>query len=592
MGGSGKNYPLSIIIRAVDKATGPVNRINALIRRVTDPFQPVLNSVSSLGKAAGVDTLRQRFSAVTKEIGNVGDAAQTTFRRISFLAAFAGASVYLFKRQFIDTASLFENLKISLEGIYGSIPKAAGAMAFLKKITLDTPYELADLTKAFRTLLGFGVDPMNGTLQAIVDQVAKIGGSGDDLTGVAMQIGQAWSKGRLMAQDSNILVERGIPVWGLLSRAVERVNKGQKVSIGQLRKLSEDGKIGLGGIKLLLEQMGIESKGASGRMMRTFTGIISNLSDQWTFFKLRVMDSGPFQRIKDRLQSILDTVNVMAADGRLQQWADRIGVVLLNIFTWLETNGPSILQSIVSNMTTVGQKAQWIADLLGGWGNFISLGLAAYIAGPMVAAVIGLTSAIISLNVALLGTPAGWIIAVVAGLALGLTLLILKWDTLKASAIGFFRDITGRVKGFVDLMGGFKDGILGRGWDRFKTAAWSTDEDMRGRGTGAPTSPPANAQGQPAPASPFSFLSRPSAFRYQSDALTRFLSAANAAPQRSLSAGAAAPFARQPEAGQQGATARVEVDFKNTPPGTKVTPDRSSAVPLDLSVGFAFAGGF
>src|SRR5690606_1289720 len=143
----------------------------------------------------------------------------------------------------VDVADRFERLQMSLEAIEGSAEKAGRSMDFIKELTVQTPFELEEIAKAFRIMRGFGMDPMNGSLRAMIDQVAKLGLTGEDLTGVALQLGQAFSKGKLQAEDANILVERGVPVWGLLERAAARLNKDTKVSVAQLRKMSEQGKL-------------------------------------------------------------------------------------------------------------------------------------------------------------------------------------------------------------------------------------------------------------------------------------------------------------------------------------------------------------
>ena len=64
------------------------------------------------------------------------------------------------------------------------------------------------------------MDPMDGTLQALVDKNAQLGGSMEDLNGIILQLGQGWTKQKLQSQDIIAIMERGIPVWDLLSDAM------------------------------------------------------------------------------------------------------------------------------------------------------------------------------------------------------------------------------------------------------------------------------------------------------------------------------------------------------------------------------------
>lgn len=415
---TGRKYPLDVVITAVDRLTGPLTRINSTINRVTAPTRRLSNAVSSLSQTAGLANVTAGLQGVYQAAGNVSSAISTATGRVLRLGVVAGGLGYLFKRQFIDTASTFENLEVSLEGIEGSAAAAKRSMAFIKDLTVKTPFEMKDIAGTFRLLRAQGLDPMDGTLQSIVDQVAKVGGTGDKLTGIAMQLGQAWSKGRLGAQDMNILAENGIAVWATLARGVARVEHGvESVSekqleamVAKLRKMSEEGELGLDKIRILIQQMGRESEGASKRMMGTFSGLLSNLKDKWTFFRQDVMKTGAFERIKDILRQWNERIDRMAANGALQRWAERVGAKLESGFRWLEANGPRILTETTEFLGNLWKKADAIATTLGGWGNVVKFGIAAYIAGPLLSSVASLTLAVIALNGALAATPAGWLL--------------------------------------------------------------------------------------------------------------------------------------------------------------------------------------
>jgi tape measure domain-containing protein len=412
---AGRQFKLDVLITAIDRITAPMQRINSRISQITARTQPLANSLTSLREAAGVPRLVKGFRGVGDAVNDVGRAVDRTALRIGVLAGAGAGLVYLFKREFIDTADTFERLELSLEAIEGGAVQAKQSMAFIKDLTVKTPFEMEEIAKSFRIMRGFGLDPKDGSLQAIIDQTAKLGLTGEDLSGVALQLGQAFSKGRLQAQDANILVERGVPVWGLLERAVARVGKGHKVTIAQLRKASEEGRLGTKEIRLLIEQMGLESQGASARMMSSWSGMISNLKDQWTFFKRSVMDSGPMELLKGKVTAILARIEAMAKSGELQRLAEQVGGRLV---TMLERGWRVLNEDLIPAAQDLWRWANTIADAFGGWGNLLKVGIAAYIGGPLVAAVGNLLFAVASLNMALAGTPAGWLLLGAGALAL------------------------------------------------------------------------------------------------------------------------------------------------------------------------------
>lgn len=479
------------------------------------------------------DILSGRVAVFRTALLGTGDALRNLRQNLLRLTLAGGGLAWAFNREFIGTADTFERLKISLTAIEGSAEAAGRSMKFLRDITVETPYEMEDLAKAFRILRGFGLDPTNGTLRAITDQVAKLGGTGEDLTGIALQLGQAFSKERLQAQDANILVERGVPVWALLQRAAERM--GKSIPIARLRQMSEQGKLGQNAVLDLIRQMGVESEGASRSMMKSWSGMLSNLRDQWTFFKLKVMESGPFQWLKDRLQGLLDLIDRMSRTGELDALAGRVGGQILEFLKELWRFGGDVWQVLKG----VGGALKWVADLFGSW-RPVLLGVVAILAAPLVASLItvtaalwGVASALGAVGLAWLSTPFGQAAAVIMGIVAAVGLAIRYWDKLKQAVSGFFemfrgKSLAGSIGGAVGsaLVPGL-GGLVGR----------TAGNLVAG---GAPTG--------------------------------------------------AAAIRPAPAATAAGNSAEVTVRFENAPPGLRVKPEANTGVPLNLDLGYAMGG--
>lgn len=585
---------LSLVISAVDRATAPLKRINDQIQRVTQPIRGLRNQLASAADIGGLARLTDAFSGASRAIHGLGAAAQQSIGRTTKLLVGAGGLSYLFNREFIGTADTFERLDMSLQAIEGSAEKAAQSMAFIKRLTVETPFEVEDIAKVFRMMRGFGMDPTNGSLRSIADQVAKVGGNGDNLTSIAMQLGQAFGKGRLMAQDMNILVENNIPVWALLQRYVERVAK-RKVSVAELRQMSESGKLGAKALNGLIEQMGLESAGASQRMMRTWSGMLSNLRDQWTFFKLRVMSGGALDFLKARLSSLLDTIERMAASGALQHLADRVGRNLVAGFKELIAVAPQVWAALRGTAAA----AKWLADAVGGWRNVMVGGLAVYIGGPLVVAFANLTAAIVSLGLAIGFTPIGWFLAGVALIGLAAFAVIRNWKPMAAFFRTLWADIRGSFMGFTDWLNGWLNADSKRMLAGFEAMRRGADavirliEKLQSLG-------PSGMGGVLSDRLLSLFGHRQSSTerdwlgRYRPGAMVPWRPSAGfnlqpngPTPAAGYRPGDMVPFRPpQPAADSQ---ARVTVDFKNLPRGTRVTSDPRSGVPLDLSLGYAMA---
>ncbi|MTI13004.1 hypothetical protein E1189_08235, partial [Sansalvadorimonas verongulae] len=75
----------------------------------------------------------------------------------------------------LSVGDKYERLAIQMEALMGSVAAGEQAVGWIKEFTKSTPLQLDQVTQAFVTLKNFGLDPMDGTLLALVDQNAKLG---------------------------------------------------------------------------------------------------------------------------------------------------------------------------------------------------------------------------------------------------------------------------------------------------------------------------------------------------------------------------------------------------------------------------------
>ncbi|SEJ58001.1 tape measure domain-containing protein [Pseudomonas linyingensis] len=213
-----------------------------------------------------------------------------------------------------------ERLGNQMEAMMDSIKGGEQATAWIKGFAKTTPLAVADVTEAFAQLKTFGVDPMGGALQALVDQNEKLGGGQDRLLGLVTAVGQAWGKQKLQTEEILQLVERGVPAWDMLASVTGK-------NTAKLMEMAGAGQLGRDVISDLLDEMARGAGGAAADNMSTLTGLTSQLSDVWQGFLSKVADSGALDYAKGRLKALLDTVAQMDADGSLdamaKRWSDR-----------------------------------------------------------------------------------------------------------------------------------------------------------------------------------------------------------------------------------------------------------------------------
>jgi tape measure domain-containing protein len=223
----------------------------------------------------------------------------------------------------LQTGDQFELLDKRFASLMGSVAEGEQATAWVKQFAKDTPLEVAQVAEAFALLKTYGLDPMDGSLQAIVDKNEQLGGGMERLQGISAALGQAYAKQKLQTEEILQLVERGVPVWELLEKVTGK-------NAAQLSKLATEGRLGRDVIKSLIEEIGKSAEGAAAEGMNTLTGKVSNLKDAWADFQDRVANSGALDFAKKKLGEVADKISEMDKDGRLDKLAKSLSDTFVN----------------------------------------------------------------------------------------------------------------------------------------------------------------------------------------------------------------------------------------------------------------------
>lgn len=317
-----------------------------------EKVQGLLKSTSS-----GIKHFSTASLSILKGVGS-------GFAVITALATATGLAV---NKLMIGTAASFEKYKVQLESLEGSSEKAKKAMDWVADFAKDTPFQVKGVMNAFVRLRSFGLNPMDGAMQAIADQTAKLGGGQQELEGIILAVGKAWSKGKLQGEEAQMMIERGVPVWQLLADATGKTTE-------EIQALSQKGLLGRKSIKLLLDEMQRSSNGAAAKQMKTWNGMVSNLQDSWTRFVNLIAEEGAFDAIKGKLEQILKLVEEGFKNGELQKNAKQIGGYIVATVEYLWVLGKStiaIFQAIKAIINVIIAPIEKLLSLLESVGNKI-----------------------------------------------------------------------------------------------------------------------------------------------------------------------------------------------------------------------------
>ena len=281
-------------------------------------------------KTEGAEAAWEQLNKFKKEARGAEEASTKLERRLSFLGktvgllatVFATLKVGQLTAAAVQTSMEFERLDVQMRALTGSAKAAEKATLWVRQFTQATPYQLRETTEGFVRLKAFGLDPMKGSMQAVADQAALLGGSADTMNTIILALGKAWSRGKLEGEDFNMMLERGVPVARLLAEAMG-------VSEMEVLQFREAGLLTRDTLEVLVQAMEKSAEGASQAFMKTLPGMISNLQDAWAEAQQQFARGGGItDELKRAVTFITAEVNRIAGEGGFAKLGASIAAVL------------------------------------------------------------------------------------------------------------------------------------------------------------------------------------------------------------------------------------------------------------------------
>lgn len=434
--------------------------------------------------ASGFSKTRQGLDSISVQLNKFRNEVRIT---AGAFVAFQAAIVPVFgalRSQItglVQSGREFETLRAQFSGLLGSIEAGDEAIAWVDRFAEGVPFQTSQVAEAFVKLKAFGLDPTNGSLRALTNQASLLGGSQETLEGIILAVGQAWAKQKLQGEEALQLLERGVPVWDLLSEATGK-------SAVELQELSKKGDLGRESIALLLREIDKFAAGASEKQLGTLGGQLDLITDNWGRFQKQVGDSGLNDFIRDTAAEVNKLFAELRDSGQLDQIARAISDTIVGIGTAIRYSVQFIIDfrdeialavKVAAGLSLVALRGQIIA--LGG-----VLAAAAKRMYAFATATLRARSALLSLQAALpvVGAAiAGWEIGSYLreefeevekfgiALASGLTVAFERVkqalenipDFVRVAFVELFDFLKRRVSSFIDSIAGLYDYIPGIG---------------------------------------------------------------------------------------------------------------------------------
>lgn len=388
---TGKEYPVSLVVRAVDKITGPLGAMTAKLKAFSAPFAKLEKGFSGLGKATGIPRLASAFSGVGMGLKNV--ASETIGLGVRLLAL--GATGVFALGGIIHSSIEAGDQMAKMADRVGLGINAYAALRFALAQSDVTQEEFDSGMTRFSKALG-DAKRNSGPLLEFLRSVAPE---------LALQVQGAKSvEGALsLMTDAFVRLKDPSKRAALSSAAFGRGN----IQIGEA--------LHSGSAEIQRRMVDyLDLAGSQEEFGRGSSDLVDKLRRTTAAFEgLKAHALGPllpaFGRVADRVTSFL-----VENRGGIEEWATRAGDAIEG---WVKSGGLERLTVSLGKFAD-GVKEAW--DFIGGMkGALVGLGL--YMGGPLIASVVSLIPAFAELGIALLATPTGPLVIGLGALALAFT---------------------------------------------------------------------------------------------------------------------------------------------------------------------------
>lgn len=196
------------------------------------------------------------------------------------------------------TTKLLEGLSDQTEDTARKL-EAASNVKFVFDMSKNAPFQVSALTDTFVKLKTAGIDPTNGSMETLVNSVAKFGGTSEHLHRASIAIQQMAGKGVISMEELRQQLGEAIP------NAMQAMAVGTGMSMAEMVKRISKGEVeAKSALDRMMAVMDMWNKNAAEAMMDTWNGQLEKLKTNFMLFANNIGQSGFFDTIKAQLQEL------------------------------------------------------------------------------------------------------------------------------------------------------------------------------------------------------------------------------------------------------------------------------------------------
>jgi hypothetical protein len=214
----------------------------------------------------------------------------------AFVTLLGGLAV----REVIKTGAAFEQLRIQLKTVTGSVEQAAIEFDKIKTLAVETPFSVQNLTKSFIRLKAVGIQPTAELLTTFGDVAAGLGRDITDFTRAA--VGAAFGETEALKGFGIAAKVTGDQIAFTFNGVTTVVNRNAQEVIAALQKIGAE-----------------NFAGAAEDQVNSFNGAVSNFGDAMDAFLDEIARAGVLDTFADAIKIAGGEIERLTNSGAAQQ---------------------------------------------------------------------------------------------------------------------------------------------------------------------------------------------------------------------------------------------------------------------------------
>ena len=326
-------------------AANAAAQIASSIRNVPAALQHITAfSAQMTGITQSMAQIQNTLRSVVNGVAAVGQSASTTsghwgglmgrMRDFAIVSSIVRSAIFSINDAFVgwqknilDTTGKYEKLQILLQGTgkgFGEerVKQAADEMKFLQEQAQKVPFSVDAISKAFVKFKVADIQNPRRMIEGLAGALAGVGATSEQFDRASIAIQQMASKGVISMEELRQQLSEAFP------QALQTFSIALGTSVADLTdKISK----GMVPAKEALERwsvlLNIISAGKAQELMKTWPGLMAQMSTSWELFQKKIGDARFMDAAKRQIEDLLAAFKA----GTLDEFAARVGNSLADV---------------------------------------------------------------------------------------------------------------------------------------------------------------------------------------------------------------------------------------------------------------------